>query len=118
MADRVLLGERLRRARKAEGLTLREVSVRTGLGYQYISELERGNGNPTLGALESIAAASGNTCEVVFEKATGEKLKADDVLLLDELRRLLPAAPTDAKQAVLVMLRLTAAAPQSPAASE
>jgi transcriptional regulator with XRE-family HTH domain len=51
-------GARLKAARNAEGLTLREVSERSGLSITYLSDLERGElQNPTLKALEAIGSA-------------------------------------------------------------
>ena len=51
-------GARLKAARNAEGLTLREVSERSGLSITYLSDLERGElQNPTLKALEAIGRA-------------------------------------------------------------
>jgi transcriptional regulator with XRE-family HTH domain len=51
-------GARLKSARNAEGLTLREVSERSGLSITYLSDLERGElQNPTLKALEAIGGA-------------------------------------------------------------
>jgi transcriptional regulator with XRE-family HTH domain len=51
-------GARLKTARNAEGLTLREVSERSGLSITYLSDLERGElQNPTLKALEAIGSA-------------------------------------------------------------
>ena len=51
-------GARLKSARNAEGLTLQEVSKRSGLSITYLSDLERGKlQNPTLKALEAIGGA-------------------------------------------------------------
>jgi transcriptional regulator with XRE-family HTH domain len=51
-------GARLKAARNAESLTLREVSERSGLSITYLSDLERGElQNPTLKALEAIGGA-------------------------------------------------------------
>lgn len=51
------LGERLRSRRKALGLTLAEVAELSGLSMPYVSNLERGRGNPTVEALSAIADA-------------------------------------------------------------
>ncbi len=48
MDMRLLVGRNLRRARKAKGLTQEQLSERTGVAQQHLSELERGHGNPTV----------------------------------------------------------------------
>ena len=57
MAEGRGLGARLRARRLALGMTLAEVAERAGLSLPYVSNLERGRGNPTLGALKSLATA-------------------------------------------------------------
>lgn len=57
MADAETLGTRLRARRKASGLTLAQVAEAAGLSLPYVSNLERGRGNPTIEALRAIAAA-------------------------------------------------------------
>lgn len=51
------LGERLRAHRRKLGLTIAQVAERAGLSMPYVSNLERGRGNPTLDALTSLAEA-------------------------------------------------------------
>lgn len=51
------IGQRLRARRVELGLTLAEVAERAGLSLPYISNLERGRGNPTLEALGGLARA-------------------------------------------------------------
>ena len=51
------LGVRLRAHRTALGLTLAQVAEQAGLSLPYVSNLERGRGNPTLDALRALAAA-------------------------------------------------------------
>ena len=51
------LGKRLRSRRVALGLTLADASARAGLSLPYVSNLERGRGNPTIDALRSLADA-------------------------------------------------------------
>ncbi len=49
------LGERLRSRRRKLGLTIAQVAERAGLSLPYVSNLERGRGNPTLDVLTSLA---------------------------------------------------------------
>ncbi|GAA1599836.1 hypothetical protein GCM10009804_65590 [Kribbella hippodromi] len=58
------LGEVLRDRRKAAGRTIASVAVDAGLSVPYIANLENGRGNPTLAALERLAAALGAQLEV------------------------------------------------------
>jgi transcriptional regulator with XRE-family HTH domain len=51
------LKDRIRSRRLALGLTLGQVADRAKLSLPYIANLERGRGNPTVGALRRIAAA-------------------------------------------------------------
>ena len=53
------LGESLREARAAGGLTLREVSARAQVSLGYLSELERGRKEASSELLNSICAALG-----------------------------------------------------------
>ncbi len=55
------LGTRLRARRTALGLTLAQVAEMSGLSLPYVSNLERGRGNPTLDALHSLAEALGQS---------------------------------------------------------
>src|SRR4051794_41788339 len=56
---REALGARLRRRRRARGLTLAEVAARAGVSPQYLSELERGRKDPSSEMLAAVAGALG-----------------------------------------------------------
>jgi transcriptional regulator with XRE-family HTH domain len=51
------LGRRLRARRTAAGRTIASVAADAGLSVPYIANLENGRGNPTLSAVQSLAAA-------------------------------------------------------------
>jgi len=55
--DREALGNRIKRARKARGLTLKGVEAAAGISATHVSEIERGKTSPTTGALMRIANA-------------------------------------------------------------
>ncbi len=55
-------------ARKATGLTQKELSEKTGITQADISKLERGNANPSLRTLKRLAAGLGYTLKVEFAK--------------------------------------------------
>ena len=53
------LGERLRQAREACGLTQHDVSVRTGLRIAYLSEVETGKVDPRISVVQRLARLYG-----------------------------------------------------------
>ena len=54
------VGKRLREARKAAGLTLRELAARVGIAnYQTIDNIERGRQRASVDQIESLARALG-----------------------------------------------------------
>ncbi len=52
-----LVGDRVRTARKAAGISRRELSERSGVSPRYLAQLEGGTGNVTIGILKRIALA-------------------------------------------------------------
>ncbi|MBO4388475.1 MAG: helix-turn-helix transcriptional regulator [Spirochaetales bacterium] len=53
-------------ARKASGLTQKELSERTGIAQGDISKLERGNANPSVRMLQRLASGMGMTVRIEF----------------------------------------------------
>ena len=49
------IGRAIKRWREDQGLTQRGLAKRTGLHYVHIGRLERGEGNPTVSTLETLA---------------------------------------------------------------
>ena len=60
------LGSQLREARLAAGLTITEVAERAGFSASYISQVERDLANPSIGAVNRIAAAIGIRMSAFF----------------------------------------------------
>jgi transcriptional regulator with XRE-family HTH domain len=52
-----LLGENVRRQRKAKGLSQEELALDAGMKRSYLSDLERGTRNPSVRAVERLAKA-------------------------------------------------------------
>ena len=78
------LGKRLRSRRVALGLTLAVASARAGLSLPYVSNLERGRGNPTIDALRSLADALDlEVGELVGGDGSGEALDTSSLVLAD-----------------------------------
>lgn len=53
-------------ARKASGLTQKELSERTGIAQADISKLENGNANPSIRTLQRLAAGLGMRVKIEF----------------------------------------------------
>jgi transcriptional regulator with XRE-family HTH domain len=69
------LGDRLRAAREARGLTLEQVSEVTGVSRPHLSRLESGERQPSVGILVGLAAALGTRVGALFgEDAEGTPL--------------------------------------------
>ena len=66
------LGDRLRAAREARGLTLDQLSASTGVSKAHLSRLESGERQPSVGILVELAAALGTRVGALFgEDADG-----------------------------------------------
>ncbi len=66
-ADLTKLGTRLRELRKERGWRLEDLAERTNLSRPYLSRLESGERQPSLGALFSVAQVYGVTLSSLFE---------------------------------------------------
>jgi transcriptional regulator with XRE-family HTH domain len=71
MADPAQIGRQLRGLRAAAGRTVASVAGDAGLSVPYIANLENGRGNPTVSALDRLAAALGASLDVSIEPTTG-----------------------------------------------
>jgi transcriptional regulator with XRE-family HTH domain len=68
-ALQLLLGQNVRRARKAAGWTQEDLTGRVGVEQDYVSKLERGQKNPKLSTILKFATA--------FDMSPDELLKRD-----------------------------------------
>jgi len=59
MDMRQLVGRNVKRYRLEKGLTQEQFAERSGFSQQYVSELERGQSNPTVVTLFELATALG-----------------------------------------------------------
>ena len=57
-------------ARKATGLTQKQLSERAGIAQGDISRIENGNANPSINTLKRLAIAMGMTLKIEFAPAT------------------------------------------------
>ncbi|MGE0322119.1 MAG: helix-turn-helix domain-containing protein [Polyangiaceae bacterium] len=68
------MGARVRKLRKEKGISFDALVGETGLGRGYISELERGLVNPTIGNLDLVAQALGvSLAELLTDDSNGEQ---------------------------------------------
>jgi len=65
--DPEVFGRRVRRARLAKGLTLKDIEALVDISATHVSEVERGRTSPTVGALEKIAKAIGVDVPALIE---------------------------------------------------
>lgn len=81
------IGERIRRLRKSEGITLDELATRSGITKSALSQIERGLITPSIITFKSILDALGFTFSEFFEKEDKENLfvfKKNDYKFLDK----------------------------------
>lgn len=69
MAIEIELGSRLHGFRAARGLSLRAVALRSGLTASFISQVERGRANPSIGSLARLAEVFGVSVGQFFDGA-------------------------------------------------
>ena len=58
-------------ARKASGLTQKELAEKTGISQGDISKLENGSGNPSIRTLQRLAAGMGMRLQLAFTPING-----------------------------------------------
>lgn len=68
------LGRMIRHLREGQGLSQEKLAEKAGITYQYVSAVENGKENFTIGILESVAKALGTDVPGLVEKAYEEAL--------------------------------------------
>lgn len=107
--DEVELGAVLRARRRAAGRTIASVAVDAGLSVPYIANLENGRGNPTMAALQRLAAALGTSLEVALVDAEPREAAQQAVPMSPRSREVAKRlAKTQRTEAHLVEKRLLA----------
>ena len=67
-----LVGEEIRRVRRELGWTQKQLAARLDAAPAYVSAIEAGKENLTLGSLARIADALGRGLDLTFPRVTGE----------------------------------------------
>jgi transcriptional regulator with XRE-family HTH domain/mannose-6-phosphate isomerase-like protein (cupin superfamily) len=62
----VQIGQRVREAREAQQMSLRELARRVDVSASFISQLERGKANPSVGTLYALVAALGTSLDALI----------------------------------------------------
>ena len=93
----IQLGERIRYFREASGLSQDELANRAGIAMQYLSRLERGKTNPTVGILNQIALALAVPLPVLVDYATTRTRSQ----LLHDIHERIEVMPEDTLRSLL-----------------
>lgn len=105
MPSKTEVGRRIRRIRFRKGMTLKEVASASNLSATHISEIERGNASPTIGALQRIADALGERIAYIVEETN------TPLAVLTTKAKRFNEYTSDAQGRVIETQRLTAHAP-------
>jgi transcriptional regulator with XRE-family HTH domain len=70
------IGQRLRQVRTARGISLREMARRVGVSASFVSQVERGKSNPSVGTLYAFVAELGTT----LDELTGRHSVSDQAV--------------------------------------
>ena len=101
--DLVELGARLRTARNSRGLTLDQLSDRSGYSSRHIANIEKGDVNPSFEVLSNLVKALGVSFDTVFDPAD-EQLEVE----IQEVAGLYRACPEQGRRLILVAIRAMA----------
>ena len=81
-----LLGATIRSERSALGISQEELAYRAGLHRTYISDVERGARNPSIGSIEKLASALEISVSMLFEQAAdgSQARQLVEILLVED----------------------------------
>jgi XRE family aerobic/anaerobic benzoate catabolism transcriptional regulator len=96
------VGARVRSARARRGMTRKILSGDSGVSERYLADLENGRGNISILLLRQIAVAMNMQIEDLVREA--EDPDADLALIIEQLRRLEPAALSELQQQLTARL--------------
>jgi len=99
----VSLGRSIRAAREQRGLSLRELARRVNVSPSFVSQIELGKANPSVGTLYALVAELGTTLDDLIggpEAAGPELVDADGPLPTDGTRVDVPVQPVEGRPRV------------------
>jgi len=79
------LGQRVRSARAARAMTLKQLATESGISMPYLSRVERGDGNVSIAVLGRLAGALNVSIDVLL--SDHDRLGPDYVLIVEMLKR-------------------------------
>ena len=91
---REVIGSQLRNTRKEQGATLRDISVRASVALGYLSEIERGQKEPSSELLSAICSALEISVSTLLRDVTCEAVRIENQVRPIKSSR--PAANTKA----------------------
>jgi transcriptional regulator with XRE-family HTH domain len=97
------LGQKIRKLREGQGLSLKAVAAAAGVSVSFVSQVERGVANPSVGSLRRLADALGSSVGALFDgpQSVGRVVRAGERgRLIDPAHRWedLLITPRDAKR--------------------
>jgi len=75
---REVIGSQLRNARKEQGATLRDISTKANVALGYLSEIERGQKEPSSELLSSICVALEISVSTLMRAVTNEAARIEN----------------------------------------
>jgi two-component system, response regulator len=81
---KILLGNAIKSTRSALGLSQEELAARAGLHRTYVSDVERGARNPSIGSIEKLAHALKVSVSALFERASNGRNRLIEILLVED----------------------------------
>ena len=84
MADEIQLGAAIRSAREERGLSLREVARRVGVSPSFVSQVETGKANPSVGTLYALVGVLGTSLDDLIGGAGANGAPAGSVGTADQ----------------------------------
>ena len=99
--DFILLGQRIRNDRRHLRLTLEVLAERVDKSINFIGQIERGTGKPSLETLVDIANALGTTVDSLLK----DSVSATDDTVVREITALIDSFDDNGKQFILEMVR-------------
>lgn len=91
--DAAALGARIRGYRQARGISLRRLAQSAGVSAGFLSQVERGRANASIGALRRLASSLGLTVADLFAEEAVERPR----LVRKQQRPMLPTGPSARK---------------------
>lgn len=99
--DYILLGKRIRDERLLQRLTLEKLAERTDKSINFIGQIERGEGKPSLETMVDIANALGTTVDSLLQ----DNVRAVNDTVGKEVEAIIRTLDNNGKQFILDMVK-------------